>query len=58
LLKSKYVDWYREIYVQMHKILRNEITDIKGATLDLWRERADEYIREMALTVKKLTGTI
>ncbi|MEM2956453.1 MAG: nucleotidyltransferase domain-containing protein [Candidatus Pacearchaeota archaeon] len=56
LLKEKYVDWYRELYSLTHKILRGEITDIKGEEIQLWRERADEYLREMAIVVKKITG--
>lgn len=54
-LKGKYVDWYREVYLLTHKVLRAEV-DIKGQDIQMWRENADEYIREMALAVKKLTG--
>jgi hypothetical protein len=32
----------------MHDILRGRVTDIKAAELDIWRERADIFIREMA----------
>ena len=55
-LKRKYLDWYREIYILTHKLLRGELTDIKGSEVQLWRERADEYVREMAGVVKRLTG--
>lgn len=58
MLNQKYVDWYREIYTTTHKVLHGEITDIDGKELQLWRDRADEYVREMAIAVKKLTGTI
>ena len=56
LLDKKYVDWYKGAYAITHKILHQEVTDIKGSELDLWRNRADEYLREMAIVVKKLTG--
>ena len=56
LLKSKYLDWYREIYTLTHRALRGEINDVKGSDIQIWRERADEYVREMAIVVKKLTG--
>jgi len=56
LLDKKYVEWYHGIYVMTHKILHQEVTDIKGSDLDLWRTRADEYLRTMAIVVKKLTG--
>jgi len=54
LLKRKYLDWYRDLYILTHKILRGEINDVKGAEVQLWRERADEYLREMAEVVKKV----
>ena len=55
-LKQKYLDWYRDIYTLTHKILRGELTDIQGNEIQLCRDRADEYIREMAIVTKKLTG--
>jgi len=57
LIDKKYVEWYKGIYTMTHKILHQEITDIHGADLDVWRIRADEYLRAMAIAVKKLTGT-
>lgn len=56
IMKRRYLDWYREIYTLTHKALRGELEDVKGPEIQLWRERADEYIREMAIMVKKLTG--
>ena len=57
-LKGKYVDWYRELYVEMHKVLHGERVDVDGAEIQEWRKRADEYLREMAIVVKKITGMI
>lgn len=57
-LKRRYVDWYREIYSLMHKILHGEVSDVNGEEIQMWRERADEYLRQMALAVKKITGRI
>lgn len=48
MIKSNFVDWYITIYKLMHDILRGRVTDIKAAELDIWRERADIFIREMA----------
>lgn len=56
LLAKRYVDWYADIYGLSHKIMRQEINDIDGKDIQLWRERADEYIREMAIAVKRLVG--
>lgn len=58
LLKGKYVDWYRELYTLTHQVMRGELTDVNGAEVQKWRERSDEYVREMALTVKKITGKL
>ena len=55
LLKGRYLDWYKGIYILTHRLMRGEITDVRGEEIQLWRERADEYIREMAIVVKKLT---
>lgn len=54
LLNKKYLEWYQEVYTLTHKIFRGELTDISGETVQLWRERADEYLREMSSIVKKL----
>ena len=56
LLNKKYADWYKELYTLTHRTLRGEVNDIDGKEVQIWRERADEYVREMAVVVKKLTG--
>ncbi len=55
MLNAKYADWYEEIYKTTHKILHGEIMDVKGKDIDVFRERADEFIRVMAELVDKLT---
>jgi hypothetical protein len=56
-LNKKYAEWYRDLYILTHKTMRGEMNDIDGKDVQLWRARADEYIREMANVVKKLTGS-
>ena len=56
MLDKKYAEWYNEMYVGAHKLMRQEITDVDGRDIQVWRERADEYIREMAIVVKRITG--
>jgi predicted nucleotidyltransferase len=56
-LNKKYAEWYRDLYILTHKTMRGEMNDIDGKDVQLWRVRADEYIREMANVVKKLTGS-
>ncbi len=54
MLDLKYVLWYRDMYVLMHKILHGEISDVKGKDIDLWRDRADLFIQQMAKIIDKL----
>ena len=56
LLKSEYVNWYRDLYIMVHKVIRGESGDIDGKEIQMWRDRSDRYLREMASVVKKLTG--
>jgi len=56
MIKGKYVDWYRDVYILTHKVIRGEVDGVRGEDLQLWKDRADEYIREMASVVKKITG--
>lgn len=54
MIQPHFAEWYIEIYTLMHRILRTQITDIKGSEIDKWRERADLFIREMAKICNKL----
>ncbi len=58
LLKGEYVDWYRDLYILTHKVIRGELSDVDGEEIQKWREKADKYLREMGLAVKKLTKKI
>lgn len=57
IFPQKYIEWYKGIYSLMHNMLHQRVVDIKGSEIDMWRARADEYLRESAIAVKKLTGT-
>jgi len=54
LLKMKYVIWYRDLYVLHRKIVHGDIRDVKGAEIDDWQARADEFIRVMAELIEKI----
>ena len=58
LLKGEFVDQYRDLYLMVHRVIRGETGDVDGKDVQMWRDRADRYLREMALVVKKLTGKI
>lgn len=53
-LKQKYVDWYREMFALAHYISHGEVADMKGKEIQIYRERADEFVGEMARLVKNL----
>jgi uncharacterized protein (UPF0332 family) len=54
LLKSEYVKWYREIY-NLHKgISHGEIREIKGEMIDVWQDRAEQFMKKMAEIIDRL----
>ena len=54
MLKNNYIDWYKEIYALAHHISHGEVQDISGKFIEMYQERADKFIGEMANLVKKL----
>ena len=56
ILKSKYVSWYFDLHTLHKKISHGEITSLKGVELDMWQERAEEFLRTMAELVNKIIG--
>lgn len=53
-LKSKYVDWFRELHDLHKKITHGQITELKGILIDTWQERTQEFIRVMAELVNEM----
>lgn len=53
-LKSHYVDLYREMYTLMHRILHGEVKALKGTTIDIYTDRVDAFVGEMAKLVREL----
>jgi len=51
-LKMKYVSWYRDLLILHKKIAHGEINDLKGVEIDMWQDRAEEFLRVMAQLVK------
>jgi predicted nucleotidyltransferase len=51
VLNMKYVVWYRDLLFLYKKISHGELQDIKGAEIDMWQQRTDEFIRVMAKLV-------
>ena len=52
-LKMDYVIWYRDLYVFHRKIVHGEIRDVKGAEIDEWQKKTDDFLKEMIRLVKE-----
>jgi len=54
MLKRDYVDWFKELYGLVHHLSRGAVLKIPGKKIELYRDRADKFVGEMANLVKKL----
>ncbi len=52
-LNKKYLDWYREMFTLAHHVSHGTVADFDHKQLAVYRERADEFIGQMAEIVKK-----
>jgi len=57
MIKMNYVVWFRDLYVLHRKIVHGEITDLKGAEIDFWQERTEDFIGTMARLVNEILGS-
>jgi len=55
-LKMKYVDWYRELHILHKRISHGEIHDLRGVQIDLWQDRAEEFLSVMTKLIKDIIG--
>lgn len=53
-LDMKYVIWYRDLLVLHKKIAHGEIKELRGVEVDVWQDRAEEFLNAMANLVKNL----
>ncbi len=53
LLNEKYAVWYNDAFTLYKSVMHGKVTDVRGANIDALQERADEFIRVMAETIKK-----
>ncbi len=56
MLKSRYVDWFRDLLALHKKIAHGEIRELRGIVIDDWQERTDEFIKVMAKLVKEIVS--
>lgn len=52
-LKIEYVQWYRELLALHKEISHGKTSDLKGADIDLWQKRAEEFLDIMAKLIKE-----
>lgn len=57
LLKNDFVQWYRQLFDLHKSIVHGTTTNIKGAEIDLWQERAQHFVKEMARLVDTMVTT-
>ncbi|VVB79221.1 Nucleotidyltransferase domain protein [uncultured archaeon] len=56
MLDKKYVIWYRDLLVLHKRISHNEIFGLKGAEVDVWQQRSEEFLGVMATLVNSLVS--
>ncbi len=55
-LKSKYMEWYKELLFLHKDINHGKITNLKGVEIDMWQQRSEEFLEVMAKLVKELVS--
>ena len=54
MLDEKYMRWLGEIFELRKKVERREISYLDGKTVDMWLERAEEFLSEMLRLLERL----
>lgn len=54
ILKMKYISWYKDIY-HLHKAIdHGKVSDLKGVEIDVWQQRAEEFMKVMINIVERI----
>lgn len=54
LIKNDFVNWYQGIFALHKDISHGRVTQIKGADIDLWQQRAEIFIKKMTQIIDQL----
>ena len=54
VLKMELVGWYRDIFALYKGIAHGQVTRIKGADIDMWQARAEEFMKRMTSVINDL----
>lgn len=57
ILKTKYVDWAKEIFMLHKSITHGSVSDIRGEDIDEWQARANEFLKTMTDIIDNLIET-
>lgn len=54
MLKTEFVRWYRDVFVLHKGIMHGQVSTVRGADIDLWQDRAEQFMRVMTQIIDKL----
>lgn len=54
LLKPDYVTWYRQVFALHKDIVHGKISLVRGSDIDLWQERAENFVKKMTEIIDHL----
>lgn len=54
LLRTRYVDWYRDLFDVHRRIVHGEIRNLPGHIIDEWQVRAEEFFKEVLKLINQL----
>ncbi len=55
-LKMKYIEWYRDLLILHKKIAHGDINNLKGAEIDVWQEKAEDFLRTMVKLIDDIVS--
>lgn len=57
LMKGDFVYWYRDCFALHKAIIHGHVTSLKGADIDVWQGRAEQFMKKMTEIIDHLLST-
>lgn len=57
LMKGDFVYWFRDCYALHKAIIHGHVTTLKGADIDVWQQRAEQFMKKMTEIIDHLLST-
>ena len=54
MLKSRYIDWFKELYILHKDITHGVINNVKSDSLDVWYARSEEFLGAMTSLIDQI----